>query len=168
MIAIIGILVGLLLPAVQAARESARRIQCANYKLRQLAISFHNHEGAHKHLPSGGWGWPWLGYPEYGYGEDQPGGWMYNILPFMEEGILHDRGWNGRPGRSGCLAVGGWGSEPAVRKLLLTRATPTSMVSWMYRISMIGIRPSLPIRLRGVRAVQRGRSRRCIGLQYLE
>ena len=90
-IAIIGVLVGLLLPAVQSAREAARRIQCAN-QLRQLAISFHNHEGAHRHLPTGGWGWPWLGYPEYGYGADQPGGWMYNILPFMEEASLHDKG----------------------------------------------------------------------------
>ena len=90
-IAIIGILVALLLPAVQAAREAARRTQCTN-QVRQLALSFHNHHDVHGHLPTGGWGWPWLGYPEYGYGKNQPGGWMYNILPFMEEENIHDLG----------------------------------------------------------------------------
>jgi prepilin-type processing-associated H-X9-DG protein len=90
-IAIIGILVALLLPAIQAAREASRRTQCTN-QLRQLAISFHNHHDTHKHLPTGGWGWPWVGYPEYGFGREQPGGWMYNILQFMEEDALHDLG----------------------------------------------------------------------------
>jgi type II secretory pathway pseudopilin PulG len=90
-IAIIGVLVALLLPAVQAAREAARRTQCAN-QLRQLALAFLHHDSAHGHLPTGGWGWPWLGYPEYGYGKNQPGGWMYNILPFIEEAALHDWG----------------------------------------------------------------------------
>jgi len=90
-IAIIGVLVALLLPAIQAAREAARRTQCAN-QLRQLAIAFHHHHDAHKHLPSGGWHWAWLGYPDYGFGKDQPGGWMYNILPFIEQQALHDIG----------------------------------------------------------------------------
>jgi prepilin-type N-terminal cleavage/methylation domain-containing protein/prepilin-type processing-associated H-X9-DG protein len=90
-IAIIGILVALLLPAIQAAREAARRTQCSN-QLRQLAVSFHNHHDTHRHLPTGGWHWSWLGYPDYGYGKDQPGGWMYNILPFMEEQDLRDLG----------------------------------------------------------------------------
>jgi prepilin-type N-terminal cleavage/methylation domain-containing protein/prepilin-type processing-associated H-X9-DG protein len=90
-IAIIGILVALLLPAIQAAREAARRTQCTN-QLKQLAISFHNHHDTHKHLPTGGWQFSWLGYPEYGYGKDQPGGWMYNILPYMEEQNVHDLG----------------------------------------------------------------------------
>ena len=90
-IAIIGILVALLLPAIQAAREAARRTQCTN-QLRQLAIAFHNHHDTLGHLPSGGWGWPWLGYPDYGYGKNQPGGWMYNILPYIEQANLHDLG----------------------------------------------------------------------------
>ncbi len=102
-IAIIGILVALLLPAVNAAREAARRIQCTN-QVRQLALSFHTHEGAQHHLPTGGWGWPWLGYPEYGYGKNQPGGWMYNILPYMEEANLHDIG-KGATGAARTLAT---------------------------------------------------------------
>jgi prepilin-type N-terminal cleavage/methylation domain-containing protein/prepilin-type processing-associated H-X9-DG protein len=90
-IAIIGVLVALLLPAIQAARESARRTQCTN-QLRQLAIAFQNHHDTHRHLPTGGWGFMWLGYPEYGFGKEQPGGWMYNILPFVEQAALHDYG----------------------------------------------------------------------------
>jgi prepilin-type N-terminal cleavage/methylation domain-containing protein len=90
-IAIIGVLVALLLPAIQAAREAARRTQCAN-QLRQLSISFQNHHDAQKHLPTGGWGFVWLGYPEYGFGEEQPGGWLYNILPYIEQSALHDLG----------------------------------------------------------------------------
>ena len=90
-IAIIGILVALLLPAIQAAREAARRTQCSN-QLKQLAIAFHNHHDTHRHLPTGGWSWQWLGYPDYGFGKEQPGGWMYNILPFIEQQNLHDIG----------------------------------------------------------------------------
>jgi prepilin-type N-terminal cleavage/methylation domain-containing protein len=90
-IAIIGVLVALLLPAVQAAREAARRTQCTN-QLRQLGLAFQNHHDAHKHLPTGGWTFHWLGYPEYGFGEEQPGGWLYNILPFIEQTALHDLG----------------------------------------------------------------------------
>ncbi|MDZ4657921.1 MAG: DUF1559 domain-containing protein [Bythopirellula sp.] len=83
-IAIIGILVGLLLPAVQAARESARRIQCQNH-LKQLGLACVNFESVHNGLPSGGWGFHWMGDPDAGFGEDQPGGWLYSILPYLEQ-----------------------------------------------------------------------------------
>lgn len=82
-IAIIGILVALLLPAVQAAREAGRRAQCAN-NLKQIALAFANHESTHRHFPSSGWGYTWTGDPDRGFGLKQPGGWCYNILPYIE------------------------------------------------------------------------------------
>jgi prepilin-type N-terminal cleavage/methylation domain-containing protein len=83
-IAIIGVLVSLLLPAVQAAREAARRTQCVN-NIRQLALATLNHVDTYGYLPSGGWGWNWVGDPDRGFGKSQPGGWTYSVLPFMEE-----------------------------------------------------------------------------------
>ena len=74
-IAIIGILIALLLPAVQAAREAARSLECRNH-LRQLAVAALNHEQAHGHYPTGGWGFYWIGDPDRGFAEDQPGGWI--------------------------------------------------------------------------------------------
>jgi prepilin-type processing-associated H-X9-DG protein len=89
-IAIIGILIALLLPAVQAAREAARRSQCSN-NMKQLALAMHNYADVHKTFPSGQMG-TW-----------QPGGWgaptistdgalspIYHMLPFIEQQPLHD------------------------------------------------------------------------------
>jgi prepilin-type N-terminal cleavage/methylation domain-containing protein/prepilin-type processing-associated H-X9-DG protein len=95
-IAIIGILVALLLPAIQAAREAARRSQCKS-SLKQIALGFLNHHDVTKHFPTGGWGWQWVGDPDRGFGSDQPGGWVYNLLPFIEETALHDQGADGKP-----------------------------------------------------------------------
>ena len=85
-IAIIGILIALLLPAVQAAREAARRMQCTN-AIKQITLAFHNYHDTYKEFPTGhlrgtgnnlptrlpGWGWPAL------------------ILPFVEQTAIHDQ-----------------------------------------------------------------------------
>ena len=90
-IAIIGILIALLLPAVQAAREAARRMQCKNH-LKQMSLSFLTHEQALGHLPAGGWRNAWVGDPDMGFGREQPGSWIYNILPYIEQGQLREIG----------------------------------------------------------------------------
>ena len=87
-IAIIGILISLLLPAVQAAREAARRAQCVN-NLKQLSLGCLNHESAVKAFPTGGWACFFLGHPDLGVGASQPASWMFNILPYIEESTLY-------------------------------------------------------------------------------
>jgi prepilin-type N-terminal cleavage/methylation domain-containing protein/prepilin-type processing-associated H-X9-DG protein len=96
-IAIIGVLIALLLPAVQAARESARNTQCRN-NLKQIGLAVLNYESARKELPSGGWGWRWMGDPDVGGGARQPGGWVYQVAPYIEQaGITYlGRGTKGQ------------------------------------------------------------------------
>jgi prepilin-type N-terminal cleavage/methylation domain-containing protein/prepilin-type processing-associated H-X9-DG protein len=78
-IAIIGVLVALLLPAVQAARESARRTQCAN-NLKQFGLAFQNHHDALGRLPSAGGGS--TGNPPT---DRKEWGWGYEVLPYIEQ-----------------------------------------------------------------------------------
>jgi prepilin-type N-terminal cleavage/methylation domain-containing protein len=83
-IAIIAILIGLLLPAVQKVREAAARIKCSN-NMKQLGLAMHNCHDTYSRFPSGGWGWYWCGDPDRGTGKDQPGGWIFSTLPFVEQ-----------------------------------------------------------------------------------
>jgi prepilin-type N-terminal cleavage/methylation domain-containing protein/prepilin-type processing-associated H-X9-DG protein len=89
-IAIIGILVALLLPAVQAAREAARRNQCKNH-LKQMSLGCLLHEDTHNYLPTGGWGLDWTGDADRGYGGNQPGSWAFSILEYIEEGAVRNQ-----------------------------------------------------------------------------
>lgn len=87
-IAIIGVLAGLMLPAVQGAREAARRSTCSN-NLSQLAKGMARHESGMGHFMSGGWGPAWLGVTNRGSDSGQPGGWAFSMLPYVEEtGLL--------------------------------------------------------------------------------
>ncbi|TWT51997.1 DUF1559 domain-containing protein [Allorhodopirellula solitaria] len=86
-IAIIGVLVGLLLPAVQAARETARRMQCQN-NLKQIGLALHNHESAQQKFPAGVIRKTWDEQPTW---SDGHWGWgvFANLLPFIEQNSLH-------------------------------------------------------------------------------
>lgn len=93
-IAIIGMLVGLLLPAVQQAREAARQMQCNNH-LRQIGLAAMNFESGNRKLPSCGWWWYFTGDPDCGTGKNQPGPWTYQLLPYLEQDALYQLGADG-------------------------------------------------------------------------
>jgi prepilin-type N-terminal cleavage/methylation domain-containing protein/prepilin-type processing-associated H-X9-DG protein len=95
-ITIIAILIALLLPAVQMAREAARKTQCAN-NLKQLGLAALQHEERVKSLPSGGWGYWWIGDADRGLGKEQPGGWAFSVLPFIEQEQVFNLGKDGDP-----------------------------------------------------------------------
>jgi prepilin-type N-terminal cleavage/methylation domain-containing protein/prepilin-type processing-associated H-X9-DG protein len=82
-IAIIGVLVALLLPAVQSAREAARRMSCTN-ALKQIGIALHNHHDVRNALPPGA-------VNTGGNGTDCFATWAIEILPFMEQQSLYQR-----------------------------------------------------------------------------
>lgn len=90
-IAIIGILVSLLLPAVQAAREAARRMQCSN-NVKQIALALHNHEATYKKFPPAGYGYHWCGGgATTGDLQIYNANGLMKLLPFMEQQPLYDR-----------------------------------------------------------------------------
>ena len=97
-IAIIGILIAMLLPAVQAAREAARRMQCSN-NVKQLALGLMNYESANGFFPPGG-SIAAAGSPPYG------ASWMVHILPYCEQNSLYERMDAAGHGAYGCYAPG--------------------------------------------------------------
>jgi prepilin-type N-terminal cleavage/methylation domain-containing protein len=83
-IAIIGTLAGLILPALQSARESGRMNSCRN-NLAQLTKGLIHHETSKGFFPSGGWSPAWLGVASRTSDSSQPGSWIFSLLPYMEE-----------------------------------------------------------------------------------
>jgi prepilin-type N-terminal cleavage/methylation domain-containing protein/prepilin-type processing-associated H-X9-DG protein len=80
-IAIIGVLVALLLPAIQAAREAARRSHCTN-NVKQIGVALQNYHAQHKHFPPGA---------SKHHDEDGVGlSWLVHIMPFMELGNIYN------------------------------------------------------------------------------
>ena len=114
-IAIIGILIALLLPAVQAAREAARRSQCSN-NMKQIGVALHNYHDSHKTFPPrgvfGDGSSPAARKPPYHYT------WLAMILPYLEQQPLYDAtDWN--------LPIYGTSPQPICSTLLPALLCPT-------------------------------------------
>jgi len=110
-LAVIAVLLSLLLPATMSAREAARRAQCRN-NLKQIGIAAQLHIDTNRHFPTNGWGYRWVGVPDRGFGKRQPGGWIYNLLPYLEREELRQLG-SGLP--------------PAAQRTPLTRLSVTAV-----------------------------------------
>lgn len=101
-IAIIGVLVALLLPAIQAAREAARRTQCTN-NLKQIGLATQNFADVYKFFPMGGIR-PWPVFDDYFTGgkpngpQEQGLGWAYQLLPYLEQGTVQSQASGRRTG----------------------------------------------------------------------
>ncbi len=90
-IAIIAVLIALLLPAVQQAREAARRTQCKN-NLKQLGLALHNYNDTHNKLPSntGAYSATPSGYPDPNFAPGSGAGFLVHVLPFFDQGPLYN------------------------------------------------------------------------------
>ena len=103
-IAIIGILIGLMLPAVQATREAARRMQCSN-NLRQLGLGLQNYHSAYKQFPAGYYSHPtrdgsgpaWAQIDPLTWDAAPGWGWASMILPFIEQTATAEQLHYGEP-----------------------------------------------------------------------
>jgi prepilin-type processing-associated H-X9-DG protein len=106
-IAVIGILVALLLPAVQAAREAARRMQCSNH-LKQFGLAVHNYSAAFRVLPIS------MGWTAQGFNGK---GWIVVLLPYLEQQALYDQF---KPYLAGNMGAGSGIVDPGCRGALKT------------------------------------------------
>ena len=131
-IAIIAILVALLLPAVQVAREAARRAQCQN-NLKQIGVALHNYDSAHGSFPPGG-----LGRLPGGFGHS----WWIRIMPYIEQDNIYGQFDQNRP-NSG---ITDRSVNPMTHALFLDvrfdyMRCPSTMLPWMARPAYGSMRP---------------------------
>ncbi|MCA9249223.1 MAG: DUF1559 domain-containing protein, partial [Planctomycetales bacterium] len=117
-IAIIGVLVALLLPAVQSAREAARRTECINH-LKQVALAMHNHHTAYGTLPMG----TSSAAPYWGHGS-----WQVPVLPYLELQALRDE-YYGYDDPAGPVYYAGVNLDGASGKQVSTFLCPSDQVS---------------------------------------
>lgn len=104
----------LLAPAQNAARESSRRVQCMN-NVKQIAYGNLAHEAHWQKFPAGGWATRWTGEPEQAFLPSQPGGWMYTLLPFIDQQAVFD------------LGLGAKSPEQKPQQLAKAQQTPLSI-----------------------------------------
>jgi prepilin-type N-terminal cleavage/methylation domain-containing protein len=113
-IAIIGVLIGLLLPAVQKVREAGNRVTCMNH-LKQIGLAFHHHHDTLRLFPTAGLShgsrpnFDSGGQPEIG--QNQNCGWSYQILPYLEA----ENAW-----------MGGSATDPVAQRILVIYKTPNA------------------------------------------
>jgi prepilin-type N-terminal cleavage/methylation domain-containing protein len=106
-IAIIGVLIALLLPAVQSSRESARRLQCAN-NLKQIGLAINEHLAQRKYVPTAGSNVA-AGNPSWDVTKPngfERGSWLFQLLPYIEETAIYQAG-----SKSGAFSVATLGGK---------------------------------------------------------
>lgn len=135
-ISILAVLTGLLLPSLQAAREAGRRTLCAN-NLKQMALAALAHEQQQGFFPSGGWGYRWVGDADRGFGRNQPGGWLYSCLPYLEQQAVWQLPIDGNP--TEITAGQKTGANALARTLLPTVHCPTRRTTRRYPKPVSGL-----------------------------
>lgn len=155
-IAIIGVLVALLLPAVQAAREAARRSQCVN-NLKQLGLGVHNYESAMKELPYNRFSGNYQFINDSTWGDPEGKGskawsWLASILPYIEQQAIYN---------DGQIPKANFGTSTAVQATIPAFFCPTDemkTVSPVFRyqgpyMSSVGIAPNFYVGLTNYKGV---------------
>lgn len=161
-IAIIGILIAMLLPAIQAAREAARTLQCKS-QIKQLALGAIQNLEAHGFFPVGGWGSNWMPDPDSGIGVQQPGGWGYQILPYIEETAVFELG-SGKDYRGKLIA-----NKQRVEMVIELWNCPTRRAAKTYPVLQSHPRPFVYVPYLSARLLKSVRNDYCMngGVKYV-